>query len=152
MGVGDIIGQDARLVNLPGCPVHPDWMVGTIAYILANGYLPPLDAQRRPLQYFGKRIHDQCFKRRQYCGEGVFAEQLGDEGCMELLGCKGKQTYSDCPLRKWNSGGPGEYGVSWCIGARSPCLGCVEPDFPDGKSPFYVYSPTPEELDTQEQE
>jgi hydrogenase small subunit len=62
---------------------------------------------------------------------------------MEYLGCKGKKTYSDCPMRRWNSSGPGQFGVNWCIGARSPCLGCVNPTFPDGMSPFYVYSPTP---------
>ena len=72
----------------------------------------------------------------------MLAGQLSDAGCMEFLGCKGKKTYSDCPLRKWNAGSAGQYGVNWCIGARSPCLGCVEPSFPDGMSPFYVYSPT----------
>ena len=49
----------------------------------------------------------------------------------------------DCPIRKWNASGPGDYGVNWCIGARSPCLGCAEPGYPDAMSPFYVYSPTP---------
>jgi NiFe hydrogenase small subunit HydA len=142
-GVGEILVDDPRLINLPGCPAHPDWLVGTIVYLLTNGYAPPLDAHRRPLEFFGKRIHDNCFKRREYCGAGVFADHLSDEGCMEFLGCKGKRTYSDCYIRKWNSPAAGEYGVNWCIGARSPCLGCVNPDFPDGMSPFYVYLPTP---------
>jgi hydrogenase small subunit len=142
-GVGEILIDDPRLINLPGCPAHPDWLVGTIVYLLTNGHAPPLDAHRRPLEYFGKRIHDNCFKRAEYCGETVFADHLSDEGCMEFLGCKGKRTYSDCYIRKWNSPGAGEYGVNWCIGARSPCLGCVNPDFPDGMSPFYVYLETP---------
>ena len=140
-GVGEILVDDPRLINVPGCPAHPDWMVGTIAYLLTHGHLPPLDAHRRPLQFFANRIHDNCFKRRKYCGEDVLAGQLSDIGCMEQLGCKGKHTYSDCYMRKWNSGGPGEYGVNWCIGARSPCLGCVNPSFPDGMSPFYEYLP-----------
>ena len=143
-GVGEVLIDDPRIINLPGCPAHPDWLVGTITYLLTNGRLPPLDEHRRPLEYFGRRIHDDCHNRRTYCGEGIFAAQLSDEGCMEFLGCKGKKTYSDCPMRKWNSSGQGEYGVNWCIGARSPCLGCVEPEFPDGMSPFYVYSPTPD--------
>ena len=143
-GVGEILVGDSRIINLPACPSHPDWMVGTITYLLTNGRVPPLDAHRRPLEYFGKRIHDNCFKRRTYCGTGIFASNLSDEGCMEFLGCKGKKTYSDCYIRKWNSPAAGEYGVNWCIGARSPCLGCVEPTFPDGMSPFYVYSPTPD--------
>lgn len=143
-GVGEILVDDPRLINIPGCPAHPDWLVGTVTYLLVNGSVPPLDAHRRPLQYFGERIHDNCFKRRKYCGEAVLADQLSDIGCMEYLGCKGKHTYSDCPIRKWNSGGAGEYGVNWCVGARSPCLGCVNPSFPDGMSPFYVYLPEPE--------
>ncbi len=143
-GVGEVLGDDPRLINLPGCPAHPDWLVGTIVYLLTAGTIPPLDEHRRPLEYFGKRIHDNCLNRREYCGQGIeFAAQLGDEGCMEFLGCKGKHTYSDCPMRKWNSGGPGQMGVNWCIGARSPCLGCVNPDFPDGMSPFYEHLPAP---------
>ncbi len=142
-GVGEIIGDDPRLINLPGCPAHPDWLVGTVSYLLANGHAPPLDQHKRPLEFYGRRIHDDCFNKRKYCGEQLFAEKLGDEGCMEFLGCKGKHTYSDCPMRKWNSEGPGRGGVNWCIGAHSPCLGCVNPDFPDGMSPFYVHLPEP---------
>jgi len=143
-GVGQFLGGDPRVINIPGCPAHPDWLVGTLVYLMTNGRVPPLDAHRRPLEYFGKRIHDNCFKRHKLCGAPQLAPELGAEGCMEYLGCKGKKTYSDCPLRKWNSGGPGQYGVNWCIGAHSPCLGCVQPTFPDGMSPFYVYSETPE--------
>jgi NiFe hydrogenase small subunit HydA len=142
-GVGQVIGSDPRLVNVPGCPAHPDWFVGTLTYILTNNRVPPLDEHRRPLEFYGTRVHDRCYKRHKLCGEPVLATQLGDEGCMEFLGCKGKKSHSDCPLRKWNSSGPGEYGVNWCVGARSPCLGCVQPNFPDAMSPFYVYSPTP---------
>jgi NiFe hydrogenase small subunit HydA len=144
-GVGEFLGGDSRLVNVPGCPAHPDWFIGTGTYILTAGHLPPLDAHRRPLQYFGERIHANCYKRHQNCGEPNFAEQLGEEGCLEYLGCKGKHTYSDCPIRKWNSRGKNEYGVNWCIGSGSPCLGCVNPTFPDGMSPFYVYLPAPRE-------
>lgn len=142
-GVGEIIGSDARLVNIPGCPAHPDWLVGTITYLLTNGRVPPLDQYKRPLMYFGRRIHDDCFNKRKYCGQPVFAEKLGEEGCMEFLGCKGKHTYSDCPMRKWNSKGPGLNGVNWCIGSKSPCIGCVNPNFPDGMSPFFQYLPGP---------
>jgi NiFe hydrogenase small subunit HydA len=144
-GAGEILGEDPRLINLPACPTHPDWLVGTVVYLLTNDHAPPLDEHRRPLEFFSRRIHDNCLNRREYCGGGIqFAPQLGEEGCMELLGCKGKHTYSDCPLRKWNSPGQGQMGVNWCIGARSPCLGCVNPSFPDGMSPFYVYLPGPD--------
>jgi len=143
-GLGQILGNDSRLINIPGCPAHPDWLVGTLVYLINNGRVPPLDQHRRPLEFFSRRIHDNCFKRRKYCGQPVFAPQLGEVGCMEYLGCKGKHTYADCPIRKWNSRGEGQYGVNWCVAARSPCLGCVNPNFPDGMSPFFVYLPAPE--------
>jgi len=139
--VDQFLGGNARVVNVPGCPAHPDWLVGTLIYLITYGRLPPLDAHKRPLEFFGRRIHDNCAQRRKYCDDPVLASQLSDTGCMEFLGCKGKHTYSDCPIRKWNSSGEGEYGVNWCIGARSPCLGCVNPTFPDGMSPFYQYLP-----------
>jgi hydrogenase small subunit len=142
-GVSGIIGDDPRLINIPGCPAHPDWLVGVVTYLLTNGHVPPLDQYKRPLMFFSRRIHDDCFNKRKYCGEPIFAEKFGDEGCMELLGCKGKHTYSDCPMRKWNSKGPGLNGVNWCIGSKSPCIGCVNPTFPDGMSPFYQYLPGP---------
>lgn len=144
-GVGEVLGADPRLVNLPGCPCHPDWLVGTLGWLIANGALPPLDEHRRPLMYYGRRIHDTCFKRREYCGVGVFAPELGADGCMELLGCKGKHSHADCAIRQWNAPSAGRSGVSWCVGSRSPCLGCVEPGFPDAMSPFYEYLPAPGE-------
>ena len=129
------IGRSGLVVNIPGCPTHPDWFVGTVSYILANGAVPELDADHRPLLYFGDRIHPNC----PYKGnDPLIANTLGEEGCSEGLGCKGRQTYGDCPIRKWNSGGEGQNGVNWCIEARTPCHGCTEPDFPDGKTPFYT--------------
>ena len=137
--VSQIIGADSRLINIPGCPTHPDWIVGTIAYLLENGQVPPLDAHRRPAAYFMNRIHDYCPQRARYCGEDREADRLSQDGCMEGLGCRGKQTYADCYMRKWNSAAQGRFGVNWCIGARSPCHGCVEPTFPGMESFFEEY-------------
>ncbi len=123
----------APLVNLPGCPVHPDWIVGTIAYILANGKAPSLDANGRPTDFYAETVHSHC----PLLGS-VEATTLG-EGfhCLRGLGCHGPTTYADCPSRKWNSPAAGTPGVSWCVLAGSPCIGCTEPTFPDGMSPFY---------------
>ncbi len=140
-GVGEVLGDDPRLINIPGCPAHPDWLVGTVVYLLTNGRVPPLDSHRRPAEFFGKQIHQNCFNRQKRCGADVFATELSDEGCMLPLGCKGPLTYADCYIRKWNSPAAGANGVNWCVGSRNPCLGCVEPEFPDGMSPFYVESP-----------
>ena len=122
-----------RVINIPGCPVHPDWVVGTIAYLMANGTSPQLDRYGQPKDYFGQKIHgDNC----PLIDEDK-THMLGEFGCLKDLGCKGPKTKADCHLRLWNGGGPDEIGVNWCIGAGSPCIGCTEPGFPDEMSPFY---------------
>ena len=132
MGVQDVVGEDVPVVNIPGCPAHPDWIVGAIAYVLANGAVPPLDRDGRPKVFFGTKVHDQCPRRNT---EKV--KELGEYGCLNALGCNGPNTGSDCPTRMWNAGGTGENGVNWCVGAGAPCYGCTEPSFPDGMAPFY---------------
>lgn len=120
------------LINIPGCPPHPDWFVGTVASILLQGLPKPadLDELKRPKAFYGKLIHENC-PRRAYFDEGKFARKFGEPGCLNELGCKGPVTYADCPLRLWN------HGTNWCIGAGSPCIGCCEPGFPDLMAPFY---------------
>ncbi len=122
-----------QVINIPGCPPHPDWIVGTIAYIMANGTAPNLDPYGRPKDYFGMKIHgDDCplidFDK---------VDMLSEFGCLKDLGCKGPKTKADCHLRQWNSGEQGGAGTNWCMGAGCPCIGCTEPSFPDGMSPFY---------------
>ena len=119
-------------INVPGCPPHPDWFVGTVADIMLHG-LPSngkLDDLKRPRFLYGQLIHENC-PRRPFFDEGKFAKNFGEEGCLYELGCKGPFTYADCPIRHWNGG------VNWVIGAGAPCLGCVEPIFPDISGPFY---------------
>jgi len=135
VGVGEVFssrGISTPFINIPGCPPHPDWFVGMVAAILLNGLPKPeeLDEFRRPKAFYGKLIHENC-PRRAYFDEGKFAQKFGDEGCLYELGCKGPVTYADCPLRLWNNG------TNWCIGNGAPCMGCVEPGFPDVVSPLY---------------
>lgn len=135
VGVGEFLADkvaDVPVVNLAGCPPHPDWFVGTIASVLLNG-LPSaedLDEFGRPKSFYGKLVHENC-QRRAYYDEQKFAKKMGDEGCLYELGCKGPVTHADCPTRLWNGG------VNWCIGAGSPCIGCASPGFPDAVSPLY---------------
>ena len=127
------LSRSKPVINIPGCPMHPDWFVGTVVNLLA-GNAVPLDAGKRPIAYFGERIHQEgnCpFKGWQE------VHNLGEQGCLEEIGCKGKRTYADCYSRKWNNPGTGQAGVNWCIAARTPCHGCTQPDFPDGMTPFY---------------
>jgi hydrogenase small subunit len=127
-------GISKSVINIPGCPSHPDWIIGTVAELLA-GRIPELDDEGRPTEFFGTEVHKMCPNRGLGGGQ---AEVLSDPGCLSGLGCKGQKTHADCPVRKWNAAlGVTNVGVNWCIGARNPCQGCTEPDFPDGMSPFY---------------
>ena len=121
------------VINIPGCPSHPDWIIGTVAALLA-GNAPELDEDGRPIEFFGEHVHYHCPNRRK----GTKAKVLGDSGCLAGLGCNGQLTHADCPVRKWNASEAGGYGVNWCVGAGNPCQGCTEPEFPDGMSPFYT--------------
>jgi len=135
MGVSDVLKMlsiSVPVINIPGCPCHPDWFIGTVARVLLYG-IPPakdLDEHGRLKVYFGKSIHNRCIFR-DYLDDGIFASKFGDVGCMLEIGCKGPFTHGDCPIRQWNSG------VNWCINANAPCVGCTEPGFPDAHSPLY---------------
>jgi hydrogenase small subunit len=120
-----------RVINLPGCPCHPDWFLGTLAHILMYGE-PALDGRGRPLLFYGETIHDRC-TRRSFFDNGVFAEKLGDPECMFKLGCRGPVTRADCPVRKWN-----QY-VNWPVGNSTNCIGCAQFGFPDAMEPFVNY-------------
>jgi hydrogenase small subunit len=123
---------ETTLINVPGCPPHPDWFVGTVASVLLRG-LPKdsdLDEYLRPKAFYGQLIHENC-PRRAYFDEGRFAKKLSDPYCLYEVGCKGPVTHADCPIRLWNNG------VNWCVGSGAPCIGCVEPTFPDVVAPVY---------------
>jgi hydrogenase small subunit len=134
-GVSDVfavLNIATPVINIPGCPCHPDWFIGTVAKILLYG-MPQskeLDQYGRLKLFYGRSVHNRCINR-DYLDEGVFATKFGEEGCLLELGCKGPFTNADCPIRLWNGG------VNWCIGAGAPCIGCTEKGFPDAHSPIY---------------
>ena len=115
--------KNVPLVNVPGCPPHPDWMVGTLAHVLLYGDLPELDNFGRPKMFFDTIIHDNC-QRRQYFDNAIFAKTFGEMGCMLELGCKGPYAHCDATTRLWN------HGANWCVQCGSVCIGCTEPQFP----------------------
>jgi hydrogenase small subunit len=124
------------VVNVSGCPAHPDWVVGTLVHMLLFG-VPALRDDGRPVMFYGKNLHDNC-SNYSYFAKGKFAKHLGDEGCLVQSGCKGPMAFADCPQRHWNNG------VNWCIGSGTGCIACCEPNFPDALSP--LYAKLPEEL------
>ena len=123
-----------RVINVPGCPAHPDWVVGTLIHPLRYG-VPVLDRYNRPLVYYGSNIHENC-PRRQFFENGAFADHPGDEGCTYLVGCKGPVTCVDRPTRGWIG-----LHLSWPVEANTPCIGCMNPGFPDEMSPFFEHPP-----------
>lgn len=125
---------DRKVIKLPGCPCHPDWFMGTLAYIMLCGQ-PKLDDRQRPLMFYSTLIHEIC-PRRPYFDQGIFASKLGEKTCLFKLGCRGPVTRVDCPIRKWNDR------VNWPIGDDSPCIGCAMFGFPDKMEPFISYDTT----------
>jgi len=130
-GLAEYTGK--TVVNVSGCPAHPDWIVGTIVHVLLFG-VPELRDDGRPVLFYGKNLHDNC-PNYSFFANGKFAKKLSDDGCLVQVGCKGPVAYADCPLRHWNSG------VNWCIGSGTGCIACCEPNFPDGSSPMYANLP-----------
>jgi hydrogenase small subunit len=133
-GVGDFV-SGVPLVNVSGCPPIADNITATIAHYLSFGSLPPTDGLSRPLFAYGDRIHDDCPRRGHY-DAGQFALAFGDEGhsdgwCLYRLGCKGPDTFNNCPEIRWNSG------TSWPVQAGHGCIGCSQPEFWDTMTPFY---------------
>ena len=134
--VGEVTGLTT--VNIPGCPPNPINLVGTIVNFLLFGKLPTLDDKGRPLFAYGQLIHDQC-PRRGHFEAGEFVTNFNSEEarkgfCLYQMGCKGPETYNNCPAVKYNDG------TSWPVQAGHPCIGCSEPNFWDKFTPFYKSS------------
>lgn len=126
LGIQAVLSK--KVINLPGCPCHPEWFLATLAHLLYFGE-PELDEEGRPVFLYGHTIHQRC-ERRSYFEKGVFASKLGEEGCMFRLGCRGPITPADCPIREWNER------VNWPVQANTPCIGCAQFGFPDKMQPF----------------
>lgn len=118
------------VINVAGCPTHPDWVTETLL-LLAAGDLGPdaLDSLNRPLFYAENLVHHACPKNEFYEYKAS-AEKLSQMGCMmEHLGCVGTQAVGDCNIRGWNGGGS-------CTRAGYPCIDCTAPEFEEPKHPF----------------
>lgn len=138
-GIVDLLGIDTPVVNINGCPAHPDWVFLTIGAIALGKIRVPddlpevLDRWYRPKVFYppDPTVHDNC-PRRGFYDRGEFETTVGGPKCLWKLGCKGPYSHADCALRHWNGH------VNFCPQAGSPCIGCVQPGFPDSTRPFYV--------------
>ena len=120
-----------NVINVPGCPANPLWVMGTIASLILYNKVE-VDDKGRPLMFFKETIHTNC-ERRSYFDNHVTAERLGEKECMFKLGCKGPVTKAYCPIGRWNSR------INWPVGDNTPCIGCASEYFPDGTEPFIRY-------------
>ena len=117
---------EVPIVNIPGCPANPEWLMSVLVQVLMMGGLTALDLndEGKPEGIFGQTIHDNC-ERRGHFENGEFVYEFGSKEealgyCLYPLGCKGPQTNANCGVTMWNNR------RSWCIQAGSPCLGCCE--------------------------
>jgi len=134
---GGILGAGYRskaglpVINVPGCPAHPDWLSKTLgAVLLGMGEYVELDQYQRPKLFYQTVSHWGC-PHNEYFEYGFGRPAFGEKGCLyRYLGCKGPDTHADCNQRLWN-----RQSSKQRVG--SPCLGCTEPDFPDASSGWF---------------
>jgi hydrogenase small subunit len=144
MGLPDYLGWQWKsragipIVNVPGCPVHPDSFMGTLLYLLqqAAGSVPmiSLDEQLRPIWLFSETLHQGC-SRGGYYEQGEFADVYGEKSCIVKIGCWGPVVQCNVAKRGWMGG------IGGCPNAGGICIGCTMPGFPDKFMPFMNQPP-----------
>ena len=103
------LGIDKPVINIPGCPAHPDWVLLTLGAVILGKIKVPddlpavLDQYDRPKVFFppDHTVHDNC-PRRGYYDRGEFDDEVGGPGCLWKLGCKAPYAHADCGIRRWN--------------------------------------------------
>ena len=132
VGVSEALGR-SDIINLPGCPVNPINIVGTLLHFIMFDEFPKLDEKNRPEWAYGFRVHDNCERRGHYDAD-EFVLEWGDEGakkgwCLFQMGCKGPYAELNCSLVKFNEG------TSWPVQVGHGCFGCGQ-----GKIAFDTYA------------
>ena len=123
------------VINVAGCPTHPDWVTETLQMLATGGLAEAdLDDLGRPRFYADHLVHHACTKNEFYEYKAS-AEALSQMGCMmEHLGCIGTQAHGDCNIRPWNGDGS-------CTRGNYPCINCTAPEF---EEPGRVFTETPQ--------
>ncbi|HNH35852.1 MAG TPA: NADH:ubiquinone oxidoreductase [Rhodocyclaceae bacterium] len=122
LGAGWRSPEGRPVINVAGCPAHPETMSKVLA-MLASGMPLELDALQRPAAFFGSLVHQGC-TRNEYHEYDMEDHVPGGRGCMFFnLGCQGPLTLAPCNTDLWN-------GRSSKTRAGVPCFGCTSPGFP----------------------
>ena len=111
------------IINLTGCPVHPEWILQALFTLKDYGKIA-LDDEGRPKEIYYGLAHHGC-TRNEYFEWKVEPKSFGlKEGCLFYnQGCRGPMTHSNCNRILWND-------VNSKTRAGMPCIGCTELDFP----------------------
>lgn len=113
----------SKLISLPGCPAHPQWISFVLMMLAANKKII-LDEMHRPVELYGYTVHNGC-TRNEYFEWKIDTKGFGlKEGCLFYeQGCQGPYTKGSCNKILWND-------VSSKTRVGTPCFGCTEPNFP----------------------
>jgi hydrogenase small subunit len=120
---GPLLKESQKIINLSGCPIHPEWLGYTLEMIVRNQDIA-LDSLHRPLELYSNLAHHGC-TRNEYFEWKVDTKGFGfKEGCLFYeQGCRAPMTHASCNKILWNE-------VSSKTRIGTPCFGCTEPDFP----------------------
>ncbi|HXU73540.1 MAG TPA: hydrogenase expression protein HypE [Polyangia bacterium] len=139
MGVPDYLGWTWKskaglpVVCVPGCPIQPDNLAETLAYLLqqlaGNAPMIPLDENLRPRWLFDLTVHEGC-DRAGFYEQGQFTKEYGTIECLVKIGCWGPVVKCNVPKRGWMAG------IGGCPNVGGICIGCTMPGFPDMFMPF----------------
>ncbi|UBU63133.1 hydrogenase [Acidithiobacillus ferrooxidans] len=125
LGAGFKSKAGLPVINIPGCPAHPDWVTQVLVAVATGraGELE-LDDLQRPKTFFKSFTQTGCTRNMHFAYK-VSATEFGQrKGCLFYdLGCRGPMTHSPCNRILWNR-------QSSKTRAGMPCLGCTEPEFP----------------------
>jgi len=139
-GNAGLLGEEFRarsalpVINISGCPTHPNWVTETLMQIAAGQFSEKdIDELGRPRSYADHLVHHGC-PRNEYYEFKASAEKTSDLGClMEHMGCLGTQAHADCNTRLWNGEGS-------CLRGGYACINCTAPGF---EEPGHGFSETP---------
>ena len=127
-------GAGLPVVNIAGCPTHPNWVTETLQQISLGLFgEAEMDELGRPRSYADHLVHHGC-TRNEYYEYKASAEKPSDLGCMmENMGCLGTQAHADCNTRLWNGEGS-------CLRGGYACVNCTAPGF---EEPGHQFTRTP---------
>jgi NiFe hydrogenase small subunit HydA len=120
---GPLLTYKQKVINLSGCPIHPEWLAYTLNMIINQREIE-VDELHRPIELYSNLAHHGC-TRNEYFEWKVDAKSFGEkEGCLYYTqGCRAPMTHASCNKILWNE-------VSSKTRIGTPCIGCTEADFP----------------------